>query len=300
MKYLPVLVMLSAGQKYRWTFSIPVLASMVSGYLRKMRRSARIASSSFKKLAVATSVETKQGIAEAPVSSIMQKKRAKCSSRSSRDSVNEPEARMKKSKGTKRARENSATDAKRRDAMKVEPEHSKSRTKIKTEVEIDAAGIATEKFVGAHVSISGGIHKAVTEALAIGAKSFALFLRSQRQWNSKPLDDNAAILFRDACEKAGFAANTILPHGIYLMNCGSPNEETLSKSRNTLIEELQRCEKLGLCLYNFHPGSTCGEISIAECLDRIAESINQAHRKTKFVITVIENMSCQGNTVSSI
>lgn len=82
------------------------------------------------------------------------------------------------------------------------------------------------------------------------------------------------------------------------MNCGSPEEETLAKSRETLVEELKRCEKLDLTLYNFHPGSTCGKITVEECIDRIAESINGAHLQTNHVVTVLENMSCQGNTVS--
>ena len=154
------------------------------------------------------------------------------------------------------------------------------------------------KLVGAHVSISGGIQNAVSEALKIGAKAFGLFLRSQRQWKSKPLEDKAAELFKQACERGGFSARAILPHGIYLMNCGSPEEETLAKSRETLVEELKRCEKLDLTLYNFHPGSTCGKITVEECIDRIAESINGAHLQTNHVVTVLENMSCQGNTVS--
>lgn len=153
------------------------------------------------------------------------------------------------------------------------------------------------KLVGAHVSISGGIQNAVSEALKIGAKAFGLFLRSQRQWKSKPLEDKTAELFKQACERGGFSARAILPHGIYLMNCGSPEEETLAKSRETLVEELKRCEKLDLTLYNFHPGSTCGKITVEECIDRIAESINGAHLQTNHVVTVLENMSCQGNTV---
>ena len=124
-----------------------------------------------------------------------------------------------------------------------------------------------------------------------------MFLRSQRQWNSKPLDDNTAQKFKEACKAEGFSPRYILPHGIYLMNCGSPDAETLEKSRNVLVDELRRCEKLGLTLYNFHPGSTCGKISIEECITRIADSINIAHAKTEYVTAVIENMSCQGNTV---
>ena len=169
---------------------------------------------------------------------------------------------------------------------------------VKTEGQTSAQKITKDgKYIGAHVSISGGLNLAVERALEIGAKSFAMFLRSQRQWTSKPLEQKTADIFQSACEKHGFIPDVILPHGIYLMNCGSPDHETLTKSRQVLVDELMRCEMLGLTLYNFHPGSTCGNISVDECLNRIAESINLAHQQTKYVVTVLENMSCQGNTV---
>ena len=91
-------------------------------------------------------------------------------------------------------------------------------------------------------------------AVATGAKAFALFLRSQRQWAAKPLEDKPAEKFRQACLEHNFSPHVILPHGSYLMNCGSPNAETLRKSREALADELNRCEKLGLTRYNFHPG----------------------------------------------
>lgn len=228
-------------------------------------------------------------------------------------------SKPQKSTATKRTREKSATDQdeneQKMSTMKissiteekvkhkikrVKTDDSVVHTTIKSEDSINLSFLEQKKLVGAHVSIAGGLHNAVAEALAIGAKSFGLFLRSQRQWASKPLEDKAAELFKEACVQANFSPHSILPHGIYLMNCGSPDEETLSKSRSTLVDELQRCEKLGLCLYNFHPGSTCGKITVEESINKIAESINLAHKKTKYVITVLENMSCQGNTVSSI
>lgn len=222
--------------------------------------------------------------------------------------------KIQKSKPAKRARESSTTDQDENERRGIELESSivtteKAKPKIKrVKTEQDdqtdtkseenvQQPFLQEKLVGAHVSISGGLHNAVTEALAIGAKAFGLFLRSQRQWASKPLEDKAAELFKEACVQGNFSPHAILPHGIYLMNCGSPEVETLAKSRVTLVDELKRCEKLGLNLYNFHPGSTCGKITVDECLDKIAESINQAHKETKYVITVLENMSCQGNTI---
>ncbi len=181
---------------------------------------------------------------------------------------------------------------------KEEKENIPARTTASAASIDDKASTSPVKNVGAHVSVAGGLHNAITNALEIGAQAFGLFLRNQRQWNAKPLGDEEADLFKKACEDADFSPNVILPHGIYLMNCASPNEETLAKSRAALIDELKRCEKLGLALYNFHPGSTCGAISKEEGIKKIAESINDAHQETKYVVTLIENMCCQGHTVS--
>ncbi|XP_022316467.1 uncharacterized protein LOC111120090 [Crassostrea virginica] len=156
---------------------------------------------------------------------------------------------------------------------------------------------AKEKFVGGHVSISGGLYKAVLEAEEMGSRAFGMFLHSQRQWASKPLADKDAEKFKETCTEYGFHPDMIIPHGSYLMNCGSPDSESLRKSRDLLLEELQRCEKMGLTRFNFHPGSTCGKISLEESLDRIGESVNQALKKTKGVTVLIENMCCQGYTI---
>ncbi|KAL1482937.1 hypothetical protein MTO96_013349 [Rhipicephalus appendiculatus] len=157
--------------------------------------------------------------------------------------------------------------------------------------------VKNSKFVGAHMSINGGLELAVSRAVSMGATSFGLFLRSQRQWAAKPLTQEAANRFRDACREHNFAPHQILPHGSYLLNCGSPDPVVLEKSRATLVDELKRCEMLGLVYYNFHPGSTCGVISRDACMDLIAESINQAHKETTYVISVIENMCKQGHTI---
>ncbi|XP_064624941.1 uncharacterized protein LOC135486211 [Lineus longissimus] len=154
-----------------------------------------------------------------------------------------------------------------------------------------------DMYVGAHVSISGGLHKAVANAVEVGARSFGLFLRSQRQWSVKPILDETAQKFRKACKDHHFPPHLILPHGSYLMNLGSPKPDLLQKSRDLLVEELSRCEQLGLELFNFHPGSTVGETSVEDSILKIAESIDWAHSKTKYCKTVIENMSCQGHTI---
>ncbi|XP_032833555.1 putative endonuclease 4 isoform X2 [Petromyzon marinus] len=161
----------------------------------------------------------------------------------------------------------------------------------------NSAGRGSHKFVGGHMSISGGLWKAVEESAQLGARAFGLFLTSQRTWHTKPLDPCDAQRFRETCKQLGFTPDHIVPHGSYLLNCGSPSTETFEKSRAALVSELQRCEKLGLVLYNFHPGSSCGQGSTDACLERIASAINYAHERTRGVVTVIENMCGQGHTV---
>lgn len=153
------------------------------------------------------------------------------------------------------------------------------------------------KYIGAHVSSTGGVENAPENAHKIGATAFALFTRNQRQWVSAPLSDKSIALFRERCEAYGYTSAQILPHDSYLINLGSPQQEGLTKSRAAFLDEMQRCEQLGLSLLNFHPGSHLREISIEDCLNRIAESINIALDKTRGVTAVIENTAGQGSNV---
>lgn len=155
------------------------------------------------------------------------------------------------------------------------------------------------KYIGAHVSASGGVENAPLNAMNIGAKAFALFTKNQRQWHSAPLTQKSCELFKKNCEKAQIKPEHILPHDSYLINLGHPTEEGLEKSRGSFLEEMQRCEQLGLKLLNFHPGSHLKQISEEECLSRIAESINIALDKTNGVCAVIENTAGQGSNVGN-
>ncbi|MBO7724677.1 MAG: deoxyribonuclease IV [Paludibacteraceae bacterium] len=153
------------------------------------------------------------------------------------------------------------------------------------------------KYIGAHVSASGGVENAPINAKKIGATAFALFTKNQRQWVSAPLSEKSIALFRQYCEEFGFSAQQILPHDSYLINLGSPEKEALEKSRMAFIDEMQRCQQLGLDRLNFHPGSHLNKISEEECLQRIAESINLALDKTQGVTAVIENTAGQGTNM---
>jgi len=153
------------------------------------------------------------------------------------------------------------------------------------------------KYVGAHVSAQGGVENAPVNAHMIGATAFAFFTKNQRQWVAKPLSEESIAAFRENCEKFGFQAFQILPHDSYLINLGHPDREALQKSREAFLDEMRRCELLGLDRLNFHPGSHLNLISVSESLSRVAESINQALDKTKGVTAVIENTAGQGSNL---
>jgi deoxyribonuclease IV len=155
------------------------------------------------------------------------------------------------------------------------------------------------KYIGTHVSTGGGVENAPQNATDIGAKAFALFTRNQRQWVSKPLTPENISQFSIACKDRGFAPEHILPHDSYLINLGSPDEDGLKKSRAAFIDEMQRCEQLGLRYLNFHPGSHLDKIDSDKCLERIAESINLTLDQTQGVMAVIENTAGQGTNMGN-
>jgi deoxyribonuclease-4 len=153
------------------------------------------------------------------------------------------------------------------------------------------------KFIGAHVSAAGGVFNAPLNAVEIGATAFALFTKNQKQWKSSPLTEEVITKFKKNCQQNQFNPEQILPHDSYLINLGHPELEKLEKSRNAFIDELQRCQQLGLMYLNFHPGSHLKQLDEIDCLSRIAESINLALQQTSGVTAVIENTAGQGTNL---
>ncbi|MGH0133842.1 UNVERIFIED_CONTAM: hypothetical protein FKN15_020057 [Acipenser sinensis] len=242
-----------------------------------------------------------------------------------RESVDGPDSGTKPVKNGTKKLKSEGIKKEEEEPLPVQPGSSAEREAEKGSVKME--GIR-RKLIGAHMSIAGGLWNTVQGSVTIGGCVFGMFLGSQRSWKSRPLDEKAVARFRQACSQHGFTPDRILPHGSYLLNCGSPKpgeyqpsppggdrqeiaeqyhltppggdryrKDVYEKSRAMLIDELKRCEQLGLTMFNFHPGSTLHDITVEECLDRIADSINHAHQHTTGVMTVIENMSCQGNTV---
>ncbi len=153
------------------------------------------------------------------------------------------------------------------------------------------------KYIGAHVSASGGVENAPLNAASIGAKAFALFTKNQKRWASPPLTEKSIQKFQNNLEKAGIQAAMVLPHDSYLINLGNPDNEKRAKSLDAFITEAKRVEQLGLDLLNFHPGSHLGKVDLSACLSLISEGINKAAEETDSAVFVIETTAGQGNNV---
>ncbi len=153
------------------------------------------------------------------------------------------------------------------------------------------------KRIGAHVSAGGGVENAPLNAKKIGATAFALFTKNQRQWVAKPLTQASIAAFGENLAEAGIAPEHVLPHDSYLINLGHPEKEKLEKSRDAFLDEIRRCEQLGLKLLNFHPGSHLNQISEEQSLDLVADSINITLDQTVGVTAVIENTAGQGSNL---
>lgn len=150
------------------------------------------------------------------------------------------------------------------------------------------------KYIGAHVSAAGGVENAPVRADEIGARAFALFTKNQRRWEGPPLTKANIDGFKKNCEELGYSMDYVMPHDSYLINLGHPEIAAREKSRTAFLDEMKRCEQLGIKLLNFHPGSHLNKIDVEECLRLNSESLNLALDKTEGVTAVIENTAGQG------
>jgi AP endonuclease-1 len=154
-------------------------------------------------------------------------------------------------------------------------------------------------YIGAHISAAGGVPNAIQNASHIGANAFALFLKSQRKWASPPLADEAKAQFHAMLKEHNYDSKShILPHGSYLVNLAQADAAKATQAYDSFLDDLQRCEALGITLYNFHPGSTGGATKESACA-RIAAQLNKAHSATSSVVTLLENMCGSGNVIGS-
>ena len=153
------------------------------------------------------------------------------------------------------------------------------------------------KYIGAHVSASGGVENAPLNAAKIGANAFALFVKNQRQWEAKPLTAENIEKFKTNLKAVDIEPRHVLPHNSYLINLGHFDKAQREKSVTAFLDEITRVEALGLETINFHPGSHLREIGEEECLENISQSVNFLLRNSSGVKLVIENTAGQGSNV---
>ena len=155
-------------------------------------------------------------------------------------------------------------------------------------------------FIGPHVSIGGGVANAPLNAKGLGATGFGMFVKNQRQWTAAPYADLDISSFKTRMKTDGYSAATVMPHAGYLINLANPNTEAQAKSISSLLDEMRRCQSLGLDKLNLHPGSHLRLISTQEACERVARSINEVLKVTTGVTVVIENTAGSGGNLGSV
>jgi deoxyribonuclease-4 len=151
-------------------------------------------------------------------------------------------------------------------------------------------------LIGAHTSTAGGVYTAIERATKMKFTAIQIFTKNNNRWHANALEENEIIKFKDLFLKSNLGF--ILSHSSYLINLCSNNRVVLKKSRHAFIDELKRCELLGIPHLNFHPGSHGGE-GEKDGIKIIAESLNICHEKTKNckVTSMLEATAGQGTTL---
>jgi deoxyribonuclease-4 len=153
-----------------------------------------------------------------------------------------------------------------------------------------------EQLLGAHTSINGGVSTAVDLAEKLGFTAMQIFTKNNNRWYAKELSENEIEKFRMRLESSKI--KFVVAHDSYLINLCSKELEMLNKSRDSFLDELKRCELLGIPHLNFHPGAHLG-LGEDEGIKIIAESLNVAHSKTPGykVTSMIEATAGQGSAI---
>lgn len=153
-----------------------------------------------------------------------------------------------------------------------------------------------QHLLGAHTSIAGGVSKSIDRASEVNFTAIQIFSKNNNQWNAKPLDEKEIKLFKEKLQQSNI--KYVVVHDSYLINLCAKDKTILKKSRNAFLDELQRCEQLGIEHLNFHPGAHLGQ-GEEDGLKMIADSINIAHSFTKNykVKSMLETTAGQGTNL---
>ncbi len=151
-------------------------------------------------------------------------------------------------------------------------------------------------IIGAHESIAGGIHTAFERAESIGCKALQVFTKSSNRWYARPITDEDITNYKTAASKSSI--KHVIAHDSYLINLCAKDKVILKKSREAFLDELNRCELLGIHYLNFHPGSHM-DVGEKDGIKKIIESLNLIHQQTKDfnVYNVLETTAGQGTSI---
>ena len=153
--------------------------------------------------------------------------------------------------------------------------------------------------VGMHVSISGSIDKAVDNALILGCSAFQIFTRNPRGWKAKPLSNNDINIFREKLAASKINKFAVATHMPYLPNLSSPEDDPFAKCLDSLVEELKRCNELGIPYLVAHLGSHKGAGDQKGIKNLVKAFTKAAENTPDDVIILLENTAGQKNSVGS-
>ena len=143
--------------------------------------------------------------------------------------------------------------------------------------------------MGAHTSIQGGVNAAIPLAEKLGFTAMQIFTKNNNRWSAPPLKEEEAAAFREGIAKSGI--RFVMAHDSYLINLGAPSDEAFQKSVDAMVDELERCEMLGIPQLNFHPGAHLGE-GEEFGIRRIAQALDIIHTPGTPWFDLIEQVDC--------
>lgn len=151
-------------------------------------------------------------------------------------------------------------------------------------------------LLGSHVSIAGGLHKALPLGEKIGCRVIQIFTKNANRWQAKPLHDPDITKFKEAWKASKI--HSVVAHDSYLINLGTPKADLLQKSQQALRIELKRCEQLGIPYLVMHPGSHVGT-GEEEGLHKVIQSFDLIHQQTQGYTTkiLVETTAGQGTNL---
>lgn len=172
--------------------------------------------------------------------------------------------------------------------------HSSGRAET---MKVKEPGIAKrEILLGAHVSISGGIEKALLRGEQLGCNTVQIFTKNANRWHEKSFKQSEIDLYRDIKNRTGIGP--VIVHNSYLINLATIGAELYKKSINAMVHELERCEMLGVRHLVVHPGFHQGS-GEERGIEKIIHALNEIHEETKgFDVTIaLEITAGQGTSL---